>query len=596
MARVSLSLILVAQAFTSTLAALDVPAEAECGSGSCTEAGEKGRFLLQTLRLRDGNVRGITEENAPEVTHLSSSDFSGGTLRLRNSGHYELTEDVEFEPNAPGMSWSHIPPDSTAYPQKAGYFLGFFAAITIEADGVTLDCNGHEIKMSKKFHKLQRFFSLIELGSSPFPLGQGPPQFASDLTTSEPPVFANNVVIKNCKLGLSSHHSIHGNNNNHVTIKHVQMYDFEVAGVALNGANDVDMKHLQIGPSLKQTFGAPLSHAFFLDHMANTLMEGNSATALVKRLLPVQVRKKWRSAQRLFGILRKDLRRYAEHGTGPIRDLVGDGKALPDGSAIYGIVLHRSGVAINRLGFCADESSSIADKRVSGVSLKHINITGLSIKVDQVSRLFVHDKLVMGPGGDVFQPARAWTGRCFRYVGSSFMDAQIAMGAVCEQLARTLSAAELVFYCGGTNVPLTVRSWASGRWSCGSSIYWALAMSRGTDWLKLKCDTDAMSHHNKGPIGLRLGFQADVTVKDVLVDDISNNGTLNALPWCGVRGEDYQGMDTRAVSLAHMKDVHRFDVRSSRLHSTNSSRIFPITGFVQQGVQVMRGDDAAAGA
>jgi len=370
----------------------------------------------------------------------------------------------------------------------------------------------------------------------------------------------------------------------------VQMYDFEVAGVALNGANDVDMRHLQVGPSLKRTFGAPLGHALFLDHLANTLMEANPVIAVAKRLSPVRLRKTCRSAHQIFRKLRHDLREYAASGTGPIKDLAGDGTLLPDGSAVYGILLHRSGVAINRLGFCADDSD-VAEKRVSGVNLQDINITGLSIHVDQASRLFVHNKLVMGPAGDVFQPVRSWAGSCYRYVGDSFLDAQIAFGQVCAALAQTLTAEELAFYCGGTNIPWTVREWASGRWSCGSSIYWARSMSRGTDWLKLRCDTDAASHHNKGPIGLRLGFQEDVTVKDVLIDDIENLGTPNALPWCGVLGEAYQGVDTRAVSLAHMKDIHEFHVKSSRLHSTNSTRVFPITGFVQQVVETMRGDD-----
>jgi len=527
------------------------------------------------------------------VTMLDRSHFHRGTLRIRSSGTYRLAEDITFSPNHPGRSWSRIPPDTAEYPQQGGYFLGFFAAVAIEANNVELDCQGHEIKMAPAFHKRQRFYSNIELGSSPFPLGQGPPQFASTHSTTMAPVVANHTVIKNCRLGLSSHHSIHGNDNRYVTIDNVQMYDFEVAGVSLNGASHVDMRHLKIGPSLRKTFRATLSQAIYLDHVANTLMEANSAVALAKRMTPVVLRRRGKSAHALFRQLRKDLVQYMADGTGSLKDVVGDGNELPDGSAVYGLLLHRSGIAVNELGFCADDADMGAE-RVSNISLQDINISGLSIKVNQVARLFVHDKVVMGPAGDVFQPTRLWTGSCFKYRGNSLSDAQIAIGKTCRALEQILSAAEHKFYCGGTNIPFTVLDWAAGKWTCGSTIYWVRAISRKTHWSRLDCKADAMSHYNKGAFGMRLGFQEDVTVKDVLVEDIENRGTPNALAWCGTVGEPYEGVDTRAVSLAHMKDVNELHVKSHRLHSSNSSRVFPITGFLQVSTETMRADDVKA--
>lgn len=572
------------------MAALDVLAEVECGSGSCAEAGERGRFLLQTLRLRDGNVQGITEEYAPEVTRLNSSDFSGGTLRLRNSGHYELTEDVEFEPHAPGMSWSHIPPDSTSYPQKAGYFLGFFAAITIEADGVTLDCNGHEIKMSSRFHKLQRFFSIIELGSSPFPLGQGPPQFASDLTTSEPPVFARNVVIKNCKLGLSAHHSIHGNDNTGVTVENVQMYDFEVAGVALNGGSDVELEGLNIGPSLQGTFRAGLSAAIFLDHLGTTLMETHRATRRAKQGTNVHFRGKQTRVVNVLSRLQAQGKLFLEGAESGLDRAVGDGSELPDGSAIYGILLHRSGLAINRLGFCGDDTD-IADKRVSNIRLKNIVIEGLSVKVDQVVKTVIDGKPVTGPSGDVFQVTAAWDPTdCYRYKGNVITDAQLALGKVCKNLASVLSDAEMKFYCGGANVPDIIHEWAAGTWTCEQTKDWAKSLIDGTSSASLTCEGDAMAHFNKGAIGMRLGFQENIWATGVTIKDVANEGTANASPWCNVTGEPYQGLDVRGVSLAHMKDLNRIDVtQNGFFRSTDPKRVFPITGFLQ-----MRTDDVKA--
>ena len=44
------------------------------------------------------------------------------------------------------------------------YFMRFFAGITVKADYVTIDLNGHELKQSTTFHCQQRWFAIIELG------------------------------------------------------------------------------------------------------------------------------------------------------------------------------------------------------------------------------------------------------------------------------------------------------------------------------------------------------------------------------------------------------------------------------------------------
>jgi len=152
------------------------------------------------------------------VGDLYADDFVPGTVRIRSPGTYHIKENIEFNPTGSHLSWSGIPEDSNTYPQNGGYILGFFAALTVEADNVEIDCGGNSIAMSQNFHRKQRFFSIIELGSAPFIAGQGPPQFANGIVTSAPLVSARNVSIRNCVLGLSSHHGMHGNDNDGVTI------------------------------------------------------------------------------------------------------------------------------------------------------------------------------------------------------------------------------------------------------------------------------------------------------------------------------------------------------------------------------------------
>jgi hypothetical protein len=46
---------------------------------------------------------------------------------------------------------------------------------------------------------------------------------------------ANNVIIRNGKLGLSSHHGIRGLFNKNIQLENIEVRDFEVAGILLSG-------------------------------------------------------------------------------------------------------------------------------------------------------------------------------------------------------------------------------------------------------------------------------------------------------------------------------------------------------------------------
>ena len=61
---------------------------------------------------------------------------------------------------------------------------------------------------------------------------QGPANFGASIKTS------SNVAIINGKIGLSSHHGIHGNGINTIMVKNVDFIDNEVCSIALNGSND----------------------------------------------------------------------------------------------------------------------------------------------------------------------------------------------------------------------------------------------------------------------------------------------------------------------------------------------------------------------
>ena len=174
---------------------------------------------------------------------LDQSHFAGGAYIISTPGTYKLSTDIVFKPtgtisSAAPEQWM-FPDRSTAPYSATPFLLGHFAAIIIQADGVTLDLNGKQLSQSVEHALMQRFFSLIELASSPFPPNVGPAAFGTEVGFEA----ATNVIIKNGKLGRSSHHAIHGNNNVGVTLSNLDISDFEVARAA---APDPFSRHLYL--------------------------------------------------------------------------------------------------------------------------------------------------------------------------------------------------------------------------------------------------------------------------------------------------------------------------------------------------------------
>ena len=118
-------------------------------------------------------------------TPFTQADFKNGTVRITTSGCYYLAEDIEFSPNSKCCDyWPRLndPPHYTAadgsrlplYP-TGPYSLGFFAAITIEADNVVLDLNGKTLSASLPMSLKQRFMNIIQVSSRVFESHDGMP-------------------------------------------------------------------------------------------------------------------------------------------------------------------------------------------------------------------------------------------------------------------------------------------------------------------------------------------------------------------------------------------------------------------------------------
>lgn len=251
--------------------------------------------------------------------------FNGNILLkpifIEKKGEYFLTNDIIIDFNP-------IYPSEEEIKELPSLRYGFFGGIIIIGEHIELNLLGHEIKMSHEFSLRQRFFSIIELTNSPFPLGGGLPLSM----TKEKFKTSKFIYIHNGRLGLSSHSSIHGNENRNIVLSKLKMYDFEVGGIMLNGGKHISICKCNIGPNFQNLW----VNAKF-----------SAATQLIHHFYNVIPQKE---KSKDFLELEENIEKTIQAKT--IEDipiLFRNEKKVIDGT-VYGISLHKSGVAVGGHG------------------------------------------------------------------------------------------------------------------------------------------------------------------------------------------------------------------------------------------------------
>lgn len=443
------------------------------------------------------------------VHHLGASDFESGTLKILSAGYYKLTENISMAPGGNRISYMMPDKNNMDYPFSDGYWLGFFAAISVQSDNVFIDLGGYTLAQSKEFNARQRFFQTIQLGSKPFNAGVGPPQFgALDQALVKP----SNVAIVNGVLGLTSHIGIHGNEVENIWVHNVHIKDFEVGGIQINGAKAFHIENVEIGPSSVST-----------PALATLSQAQNLLRILEAENLHVDGRDE----------LRQAVNAKVAGSSVSVFDLPSAAAGRPDGSAVYGILFHKLGPAIHEFMSCTD-----ADQQMSGlgpVTLKNVNVHGLRLHSDEVvAVLDEENKRVLGPAGDVVQVFRARDQNGV-FESNPLIRVQIALAK--EANNHTGEDAEERFAMfGSTNIPTSVLSWADN--------------SAPLPDLGIVCHKDSMGHHNKGVVGIRLNSMTNANLVDVQISDLANSGSRS--PLCGSADDTaYHGSDVRGITTGY---------------------------------------------
>lgn len=447
------------------------------------------------------------------IINLYNSDFERGTYRILKPGIYKLGENIIFNPNS-GEDWFPTESQLRNEYSSSAFFLGFFAAITVETSNVCIDLNGYQISQSPMHALKQRFFQTIELNSSPFLLGEGP----TGTFANSGFVAAKNVWIKNGTIGLTSHYAIHGNNNCNVYISSVKINNFETGGIALNQIENLVIKKCYINSSRIDTpvtaFFSVLR--FILKTCKNEIMtkyydftfRNIKFSSFLYRLEKLE---KTVSDNYINSGFQTVLSDHEDAYNKEILNYIHNKTGINDGSSIVGIQITPKGVAINgfdekvcphaKIGICDDDSRS------KNVFIVKTSIYNINSHLDEIVACMDGDKPVAGVMGEL-PDFEKFVDENGHYRPTIINDAQFCFGKLANQHRDELPLCT-------SYIPEYLIKWAEDRTKLSDAV-------KGHEF-KLRFGFDIMGHTNKGVVGLRLGGTHDITLSRVRIHTINNN-------------------------------------------------------------------------
>ena len=603
----------------------------ESGSAGWPEVGPARRSGLTTVLIAVAMVlsfavaagpAGAASSSEGKVVMLTSDDFRYGTYIIDQPGTYRLAEDVAFNPNSPATltaavadgtipGWLagalELPTPVDAYHagfplftqfapggvddfsvggpldpryDPAAYGIGFFAAISITADDVVLDLNGHTIEQSAEHALLQRFFAVIELADQPFVPAQGPFDFGTGIDS------ARRVTIKNGTIGLSSHHGIHGNGNVDVAITNVDFAGYEVGAVALNGVKGLKVTNVTAVNRKDVPVLGTFSSAQFIKAFVEDLARAGSTTTLTVdgQVLDVNDIK-----QGLIGAIN------ATHGDLIATPNVVDGRAQidpathPDEYALfhnqhgvvdgnsYSFLVNSLGVAVNGFPLKPDGVTKLPSENVSFTNVRVIDQVAA---INEVPAIDVGGAAAIDPIGAVFQirnlnPATnapvtiSANDDSARYTGNVVANAQ----AFVARANLNGEFASSVLNVSRLNITEDILAWVEGE--AGSTT---LAES-GISYL---CNGDSMFHVNKGVIAFKMDAARNVRLTKTSVSGLENLGAEGST-LCGdyLEGKShpaatllgYGGSMVRGYTFSGTEDAVVFGASARGLSSRSGSAI-----------------------
>ena len=462
-------------------------------------------------------------KNTPNsIIKLKQKHFTNGTVRITKPGYYILDEDITFSPNETNDFQPTISQISSGQYPIGSYKLGFFAAITIETDNVVLDMNGKTIQQSLIHFLQQRFYSHIELASSPFINNQGPSSGISVGYKS-----SNNVLIMNGYFNLSSHHAIHSNLNNNIILYNLDITNFQVAGISLNGLSNSIMCKINVHDTTRTVpILMSYSHARFIRSFLNNVPD---ETTLLIHDSPTP-----RTKADIQTALLNDLEVTKTKVLNPESEVTipdvfknPSTEQLSDANA-YGIALNITGVLVN--DFLESRPETVFDgispgneniymqditiKNIDSEPMEHIVIQK-TFPEAEIPTGYNSTNIVKGPVGDVFNISynrNKEDGN--KYVPNSIANTKAIIGKA------KLNDTEGILSLGTAYFTDEVINWLNCDPLCNID-----SIVNSTDNMTYKYGLDGMAHVMKGNIGLFLSGSKQLKIHNITVDGVRNFAT-----------------------------------------------------------------------
>ncbi len=563
----------------------------------------------------------------PNVVLLDNDDFKYGTYIIDKPGTYRLAEDISFNPNSPEtlteaaadpatawmagvLGWpspvdaysagmplfTQLAPGGTddfspgglldAQYDPAAYGVGFFAAISISADDVVLDLNGHKIEQSAEHALLQRFFSVIELADQPFIPNQGPSGFGDAIDS------ATNVSIRNGVIGRSSHHGIHGNGNENIRIVNVDFSGYEVGAVALNGVQGLDVINSTATNRKDVPVLGTYSSGRFIQAYVDHLVHSGSPTTLT-------VAGTTHTAADIQAALRDAINNVHEDVIVDRHTV--DGRAIidatehPDEYALfhnkpgivdgnsYSYLVNTFGVAVNGFPSVPDGVNTIPSRNVRFVN---VHVENQLSSINEVVAIDAgvpsgHGSAAIDAVGAVFQVRNLHpdTGVPVTVTSADDSTAEYTGNVVANAQALVAKAAAHGDFATSPldisrlNIPPSVVDWVEGE--AGSETLAAI----GVTYL---CNGDSMFHVNKGAIGFKMDGASGVVLANTSVHGLVNHG-LAGSSTCGDYSNShshpaatlygYGGAAVRGYSFSGSEDVRVVNASAHGLNAYGGTAI-----------------------
>ena len=430
---------------------------------------------------------------------------------------------------------------------------------------------------------MQRFFAVFELASAPFTPGVGPHDFVGSGTFK---------AAKNFKLtgpgtvGLSSHHGVHGNENENIEISGVTFKDFEVGAVSLNNVKGLEIKNCDI-PNNRQdvpvlgAFSAALQIRAYLEQLLasspNFTMNLGGVSKTVEDVYDNLVN----HIANVFNDVRSD--GFIDANEHPDEwTLYNNFNRVVDGPC-YAFLVHGKGPAVGGFG---EEQSTDTSAISTDVSIQNNNVNNIKCFTNEVLAAVVETRVQNDARGAVLQFYDANEEKYIgvhmdgSYQGNANLDAQIMTAQAIDEGYLVLDD---ILQTNVNSVALSLIQWAEGSNSSFSI----------SD--KFRCNGDSMHHVIKGSVMIRVedcqGFQirgntiSNVEVLSKGPVELCNDFHVGAAV---ADGSDRMLADLRGISVAA---VTAFD--SSLFTGNDASCINQntLTNFKSQSASIITGVD-----